>query len=78
MIHNDQISSIQELLGKDNSFTVHHFNIQSLAISMFKVINIIATIMFISLPYQDNRVIPGKFIKSMSSQKFKILEIFTI
>ena len=39
MIYNDQISSFQELLGKDNSFTVHHFNIQSLAIEMFKVIN---------------------------------------
>ena len=30
----------QELLDKDNSFTVHYFNIQSLlAIEMFKVIN---------------------------------------
>ena len=42
MIYNDQISSFQELLGKDNSFTVHHFNIQSLAIEMFKVVNNIA------------------------------------
>ena len=32
MIYNDQY----------NSFTVHHFNIQSLAIEMFKVINNIA------------------------------------
>ena len=45
MIYNDQISSFQELLDKDNSFTVHHFNIQSLAIEMFKVTdNIAATI----------------------------------
>ena len=42
MIYNDQISSFQELLEKYNSFTVHHFNIQSLAIEMFKVINNIA------------------------------------
>ena len=28
MIYNDQISSFQELLDKDNSFTVHYFNIQ--------------------------------------------------
>ena len=42
MIYNDQISSFQELLEKDNSFTIHHFNIQSLAIEMFKVINNIA------------------------------------
>ena len=39
MIYDDQISSFQELLSKDNSFTVHHFNVQSLAIEMFKVIN---------------------------------------
>ena len=42
MIYNNQISSFQELLEEDNSFTVHHFNIQSLAIEMFKVINNIA------------------------------------
>ena len=33
-----------QLLDKDNSFTVHHFNFQSLAIEMFKVINNIAAI----------------------------------
>ena len=42
MIYNDRISSFQDLLDKDNSFTVHHFNIQSLAIEMIKVINNIA------------------------------------
>ena len=42
VIYNDGISSFEELLDKDNSFTVHHFNIQSLAIEMFKVINNIA------------------------------------
>ena len=35
---------MKELLDKDNSFTVYHFNIQSLAIEMFKVINNIAAI----------------------------------
>ena len=34
------ILSFQELLDKDNSFTIHHVNIQSLA--MFKAINNIA------------------------------------
>ena len=29
----------EERLGKDNSFTVYHFNIQSLATEMFKVSN---------------------------------------
>ena len=39
MTYNQQISSYPELLDKDNSFAVHHFNIQSLAIEIFKVIN---------------------------------------
>ena len=42
MIHNDQISSFQELLNKDNSFTAHYFNIQSFEIEMFKAVNNIA------------------------------------
>ena len=46
MIYNDQISSFQELLDKDNSFTVHHFYIESLAIEMFKVIDNIAATIF--------------------------------
>ena len=39
MIYNDQILSFQGLLEKGNSFTVRHFNAQSLATEMFKVIN---------------------------------------
>ena len=39
MTYNQQISSYPELLDKDHSFTVHHFNIQSLAIEIFKFIN---------------------------------------
>ena len=42
IIYNDQISSFQELLDRDNSFTFHHFIVQSSAIEMFKVINTIA------------------------------------
>ena len=42
MIYNGQISSFQDFLDKANSFTIHHFNVQSLAIEMFKVVNNIA------------------------------------
>ena len=42
MIYDEQISPFQELLDKDNSFTVRHFNIQSLSIKMFEVVNNIA------------------------------------
>ena len=37
MIYNDQTSLLKRLFEKDNSFTVHHFNIQSLAIKKVRV-----------------------------------------
>ena len=35
LIHNDKLSSYEELLEKDWSVSIHHKNIQSLAIEMF-------------------------------------------
>ena len=32
---NDTITSFEELLGKDKTFTIHHQNIQSFAIEMY-------------------------------------------
>ena len=37
LIHNDKLSSYQELLKKDGSVSIHHKNIQSLAIKMFQI-----------------------------------------
>ena len=37
MIYDDYDSSFEELLTKDYSFSIHHFNIQTLAIKMNKV-----------------------------------------
>ena len=35
IVHNDTITSSEELLVKDKTFTIHHQNIQSLAIEMY-------------------------------------------
>ena len=37
LIHNDKLSSYAELLEKDGSVSIHHGNIQSLAIEMFQI-----------------------------------------
>ena len=37
LIHNDKFSSYEELLEKDGSVSVHHKNIQSLAVEMFQI-----------------------------------------
>ena len=36
IVYNDHITSFEDLLKKDNSFKIHHKNIQLLAIELFK------------------------------------------
>ena len=43
LIYNDHISSFEELLSKDGTFTIHDQNIQNLAIEMFKELNDLST-----------------------------------
>ena len=39
IVYNDTITSFEELLIKDKTFTIHNQNIQSLAIEMYKALN---------------------------------------
>ena len=37
LIHNDKLSSYEEILENDGSVSIHHKNIQNLAIEMFQI-----------------------------------------
>ena len=54
LVHNDSTSSFYELLQKDNSFTIHHRNIQKLALEMYRVKHRIAPKMMCELFNEAN------------------------
>ena len=37
LIYNDKLSSFKDLLEKNDSVSIHHKNLQALAIDMFKI-----------------------------------------
>ena len=39
LVYKNNTSSFEELLAMDNSYTVHHRNVQKLAIEMYKIQN---------------------------------------
>ena len=39
IVYNDTTTSFEELLVKNKTFTIHHQNIQSLAIEIYKAVN---------------------------------------
>ena len=43
LVYNDYTSSFEAFLSKDRSFSIHHQNIQSLAIEIYKVVNNVST-----------------------------------
>jgi len=72
IVFDDNESSFQELLDKDNSVTVHARNIQTLAIELFKAVNGLSPeIMSLVFPLKEN-------INYCSKQKFKTRNIHTV
>ena len=77
LIYNDHISSFEELLSKDGTYTIHEQNIQNLTIEMLKALNDLSTPDFLEL-FQLNESLyrlwsngPQKFcIPNMNSVRF--------
>ena len=69
LIYNDYISSFEELLSKDGTFTIHEQNIQNLGIEMFKSLNNLSTPDFSEL-FQLNESLHG--LRSNGPQKLCI------
>ena len=75
LIYNGHISSFEELLSKDDTYTTHEQNIHNLAIEMFKVLNDLWTPHFSEL-FQLNESLYG--LRSNGPQKLCIPNINSV
>ena len=70
IVYEDDVSSFEELLLKDNSFTVHERNIQTLAIELYKVAyRLSPKIMDIIFPLKPGTRYAGESIFATSNIK---------
>ena len=61
IVYKDFASTFTELLGKDNSFTVHERNIQTLGIELYKVVNGLSPVITKQVfPVKDNTRYPSE------------------
>ena len=58
-MNDDYSSSFEELLDKDGSFLIHHSNIQTLAIEMYKVLHNSSQTLFSNILKIRNNVAPS-------------------
>ena len=54
LVHDDYELTFDELLEKDGSFTIHHYNIQTLCIELYKVYHNLSQTIFSKLISQKN------------------------
>ena len=73
LVYSDYESTFEDLLIKDGSFTVHHYNIQTLAIEWYKVYDIISQTIFGELFTRNNN---GYYLRSKPD--FVIPQIRTV
>ena len=73
LVYSDYESTFEDLLTKDGSFTVHHYNIQTLAIELYKVYNNISQTILGELFTRNNN---GYYLRSKSD--FVIPQIRTV
>ena len=72
LVYNEENTSFEELLQKDNSFTIHHMNIQALAIELYKVMHPLS-------PVFMKEILPTKsHITHCSKQDFVTRRIRTV
>ena len=67
LVYDDYTSTFDELLEKDNSFTVHHYNIQTLCTKLYKVYNNLSQTIFSEL-----------FVRNHSNYNLRLQSDFVI
>ena len=73
ILYKDYISSFDGLLVKDNSFRIHHTNLQKLAVKIFKVkINVVPEVM------KDIFRIVANPYSLRNETKFKYFKVLTV
>ena len=86
IVYNDTVTSFENLLIKDKSFTIHHQNIQSLAIDIYKAIHSLPgrnlTKFFVRNNHNYNirsesELLQLKLLISILSLKYKILLVIS-
>ena len=70
LAHNDNTSPFYELLQKDNSFTIHHRNIQKLALEMYRVKHRIAPKIICELFNEAN--VPYNLRRDVSFRSYNV------